>query len=366
MHSKSKRRNKKINITGIDFFCGAGGVTRGLLKAGIDVICGIDNDPNAKLSFEKNNIRENGKNVEFVEKDINLLEFEILAKKIKKNKRDKLLFIGCAPCQPFTNINTVKEKRKNEKNYLLRFAEFICFFEPDYLFVENVPGITAEKYGGILNVFKKRLKRMKYNVIDKNVNAKNYGIPQNRNRRILLASKNGEIGFPEETHCRGKKTLVTIYDVLKKSNLTPLKAGEFDLSDPLHKAANLNPENLWRISRTPKDGGGRNIWMQKKPVKCFLKHKGAYKDVYNRMFWKKPSPTITTRFNSFSNGRFGHPEEDRAISLREGALFQTFPKNYKFFGSAVTISKHIGNAVPVRIAEIFGHHFINHASKQRN
>ena len=120
----------------------------------------------------------------------------------------------------------------------------------------------------------------------------------------------------------------------------------------------LNEDNLWRIQNTTKDGGGREIWMATKPVDCFLKHQNSYMDVYNRMYWEKPSPTITTRFNSLSNGRFGHPEENRAISLREGALFQTFPIDYKFNGSMVNIAKYIGNAVPVKLAEIFGLHFM--------
>ena len=333
-------------------------MTRGLLNAGIDVICGVDNDPQAKRAFEENNIRPSGKSVEFIEKDINKLEFAEIQRRLRKESYDKLLFIGCAPCQPFTNMNTIKKSRKKEKNHLLRFAEFIEFFEPDYVFVENVPGVTAKKYGGILARLKRRLRRLDCNISDKNVNAKRYGVPQNRNRRILIASRDREIGFPEETHGKGKTEYVTILDVLEGRNLKVLEAGESDPSDPLHIAANLSPDNLWRIRHTKKDGGGREMWMRRKPVKCFQRHRDSYKDVYNRMFWKKPSPTITTRFNSLSNGRFGHPYEDRAISLREGALFQTFPDDYKFYGSIATMTKHIGNAVPVELARIFGHHFL--------
>lgn len=352
------RKNNKISIKAIDFFCGAGGVTRGLLNARIDVICGIDIDPQAKRIFEENNVRSNGQNVEYFQKDINKLTFVDISQRLHNEEYDKLIFVGCAPCQPFTNLNTVKNKRKHEKNYLLRFADYIEYFEPDFLFIENVPGITAEKYGGILGNFKERLNRLNYHIVDKNINAKKYGIPQNRNRRILIASKNKSITFPEETHGKGKKDYVTIYDVLKEHKISSLKAGETDPNDSLHRAAKLSAKNLWRILHTPKDGGGRELWMKKKPVDCFVRHKGAYRDVYSRMFWKKPSPTITTRFNSLSNGRFGHPEEDRAISLREGALFQTFPIGYKFYGSMATITKHIGNAVPVKLAEIFGLHFI--------
>lgn len=357
MRRKGKKRNQPI-IKAVDFFCGAGGATRGLLDAGIDVVCGIDNDFNVRSTYEENNLRPNGKNVEFIEIDINELSFEEISQRLQKEKFDKLLFVGCAPCQPFTKINTIKDKRKKEKNYLLRFADFIEFFKPDYLFIENVPGITAKKYGGILGKFKRKLEGLGYYFKDNNINAKKYGIPQNRNRRILIASLEEAISFPEETHGKGKRDYVTISDIMKKFNLKPLKAGETDPTDLLHRAANLSEDNLWRIQNTPKDGGGREIWMGIKPVDCFIRHQNSYTDVYNRMYWNKPSPTITTRFNSLSNGRFGHPEEDRAISLREGALFQTFPIDYIFYGSMVNIAKYIGNAVPVELARIFGLHFI--------
>lgn len=358
MRSEGKRDNKSV-IKAVDFFCGVGGVTRGLLNAGIDVICGIDNDRSVKPTYEANNKRADGSSVCFLHRDINELSFEELDTLLIKEHFQNLIFVGCAPCQPFTNLNTIKDKRKKEENYLLRFADFIDYYKPEFLFIENVPGITAEKYGGILGKFKERLESLDYHFKDGNINAKKYGVPQNRNRRILIASLNTPIDFPEETHGKGKAPFVTLKDIFLKNRLRPLKAGETDPFDPLHKAANLSPANIWRIKHTPKDGGGREKWMLKKPVKCFTVHNNSYKDVYNRMYWGKPAPTITTRFNSLSNGRFGHPEEDRAISLREGALLQTFPRDYQFSGSMGTIAKHIGNAVPVDLAEIFGRHFLN-------
>jgi len=364
MRRKNKREDRQPVIKAVDFFCGAGGVTRGLLDAGIDVICGIDNDSRVRVTYQENNLRENGKKVEFIEIDINKLTFKKLSQQLEKEKYDRLLFIGCAPCQAFTKINTIKEKRKKEKNYLIRFADFIEFFKPDYLLIENVPGITAKKYGGILGKFKNRLRKLNYCFVDSNINAKKYGIPQNRNRRVLVASLLGAVSFPEETHGKGKKDYATVSDIFNKNKLKPLKAGEIDPDDKLHRAANLNANNLWRIQHTPEDGGGRQMWMESIPVDCFLRHKNSYTDVYNRMYWNKPSPTITTRFNSLSNGRFGHPKEDRAISLREGALLQTFPLSYSFFGSAADIAKYIGNAVPVELARIFGLHFIEMAKKR--
>ena len=363
MRRKDKTSHRLI-IKAVDFFCGVGGVTRGLLDAGIDVICGVDNDSTAKQAFEQNNIRPNGQHVEFLERDINHLSFKDISLRLKVEKYDRLIFVGCAPCQPFTNINTAKDKTRNQISYLLRFADFVEHFKPDFLFIENVPGITAPKYGNILGIFEKRLRTLGYLSADINVNAKNYGIPQNRNRRILIASKHGPVSFPSPTHGQGKLDYVTIYDVLKRHRLALLAAGESDDTDSLHRAASLNKTNLWRIRNTCKDGGGRDRWMKKKPVECFKRHKHSYKDVYNRMYWKRPAPTITTRFNSLSNGRFGHPDEDRAISLREGALFQTFPIGYKFYGSMVNITKHIGNAVPVKLAKIFGLHFVKIANKE--
>jgi len=363
MRSKSKRTYRQA-IKAVDFFCGAGGVTRGLLDAGIDVICGIDNDPTVKTTYQENNIRKNGAKVTFLEKDINDLSFDELEKIVKEEKACNLMFVGCAPCQAFTKINTIKDRRENEKNYLLRLGNFVEYFQPEFLFIENVPGITAPKYGGILGRFEERLKELGYYFSDRNINAKKYGIPQNRNRRILVASSERPITFPEETHGNGKKEYITARDVLAKHKLRPLKAGETYPNDTMHRAANLSPTNLWRIRHTPKDGGGREKWMKKKPVKCFTVHINSYTDVYNRMYWDKPVPTITTRFNSLSNGRFGHPDEDRAISLREGALFQTFPIDYKFDGSMVSIARHIGNAVPVELAKTFGLHFLRIANEK--
>jgi len=364
MRRKSKT-SRQLTIKVVDFFCGVGGVTRGLLDAGIDVICGIDNDPSAKQAYECNNIRTNGQHVEFLERDINYLSFKDISLRLKAEKYDRLIFVGCAPCQPFTNINTTKDNTNKQKNYLLRFADFVERFKPDFLFVENVPGITAPKYGGIFGIFKERLQKLGYYFTDANINAKTYGIPQNRNRRILIASKRGPLDFPCATHGPGKLDYVTIHEALSCHDLAPLAAGEVDITDPLHRAAKLSETNLWRIRHTRKDGGGRDLWMKKKPVECFERHKDSYRDVYNRMYWKKPSPTITTRFNSLSNGRFGHPEEDRAISLREGAILQTFPINCVFYGSMVNIAKHIGNAVPVELAKVFGLHFMELVNKER-
>ncbi len=187
MRHESKGKNQPI-IKAVDFFCGAGGATRGLLDAGIDVVCGIDNDSIVRSTYEENNLRPNGKNVKFIEIDINKLTFEELSQTLQKEKFDKLLFVGCAPCQPFTKINTIKVKRKKETNYILRFADFIEFFKPDYLFIENVPGITAKKYGEILGKLKERLKKFGYYFKDNNINAKKYSIPNNTHRRIILGS----------------------------------------------------------------------------------------------------------------------------------------------------------------------------------
>lgn len=356
---KQSTRYNNQKLKAIDFFCGAGGVTRGLLDAGIDVICGIDNDPNVQKTYTENNKRSNGDNLKFILEDINTLAYQTLEKTLISEAYDKLLFIACAPCQLFTNINTIKENRKKEKNYLIRFIDFVELFKPNFLFIENVTGINSKKFGFILDQITNRIRLMGYVCKHKNINAKKYGIPQNRNRKILIASKNTDIFFPKETHGKDKLKYLTVRDIFKNHYLTPLKSGERDSIDPLHWASNLSATNLWRIKHTKKDGGKRDIWMKSKPVNCFIRHKDSYADVYSRMYWDKSSPTITTRFNSFSNGRFGHPGEDRAISLREGSLLQTFPLDYQFYGNMRNIAKFIGNAVPVKLAEIFGRHFID-------
>jgi DNA (cytosine-5)-methyltransferase 1 len=343
---------KRNQIKAVDFFSGAGGLTYGLRSAGIKVIAGIDIDKSCKETYEKNN-----KGSIYLEKDITQYLPEELAKELGiKTNDDYMLFAGCAPCQFWSIIHTSKEKSKKTKNLILDFQKFIEYFKPGFVLVENVPGISS-KEGSPMNDFIKTLKSLGYNVDHDITDMSKFGIPQKRRRFTLLASRISKIELPDIPNKR-----TTLRDVIGQKNGFPqIVAGTKDKTLYLHTVASLSPKNIERLKMTKKDGGDRSDWQNNKDyqLNCYASGEKKFYDTYARMWWDKPAPTITTKFYSISNGRFAHPEENRAISLREGATIQTFPKTYEFIGnSVVTISRMIGNAVPPKFGKILGEQII--------
>lgn len=334
-------------LRAVDFFCSIGGMTYGFRKAGIDVIAGLDIDPSCKETYEYNN-----PGTKFIQADIKKYSFEQLEKDsgIKKDD-DELIFIGCSPCQYWSILNTDKTKSKETKNLLTDFQNFVEHFKPGYVVVENVPGILKEANASGLNKFIKLLETMGY-VLDKGIlNSNHYGVPQNRKRFSLIASRvSKEIKLPAPQ----KENTLTVQDFIGvKNGFSKIKAGHVDKTIVKHTSASLSPRNLERIRLTKKNGGTRENWGKDKQLQidAYKGKDGSFRNVYGRMFWDKPAPTITTRFNSLSNGRFGHPEEDRALSLREGATIQTFPMSFEFKEKSMgIIAKQIGNAVPPALA----------------
>ena len=338
-------------IVAIDLFCGVGGLTHGLIKAGIDVRAGIDNDETCKFAYEKNNSSE------FIKESIR----NIKGKNLKKYYKgaDVKVLVGCAPCQTFSTHSTKLRKQfdlKKDKrwNLLTEFSRFIDDLKPHIVSMENVPLLLKQK---VFIDFKNNLLKSGYEVSYEIVNCSKYGMPQNRRRLVLLASKMGKIEIPKPNN-----KIKTVKEVLTKFD--SIKAGEMSLSDSLHVSPKLSSINLKRIKKS-KQGGTWRDWPKDLIVKCHKKKTGStYSSVYGRMNWDKPSPTITTQFNRYGTGRFGHPKQNRALSLREGAVLQTFPKNYKFIEnknsfSETKIAKHIGNAVPVELGKVIGRAIIN-------
>jgi DNA (cytosine-5)-methyltransferase 1 len=335
-------------IAVVDLFCGIGGLTHGLKKAGLNVIAGIDNDPTCRYAYEENNT------CKFIEADITEFSSNDV-NKLFGNASVKIL-VGCAPCQRFSRQankirNTFNHSTDKQWNLLNKFAEYIENIEPTVVSMENVPELRNYD---IFQQFNSKLKALNYHINYTVVDCSKYGLPQKRRRLVLLASKYGQIKLIPEP-INNKK--LTVRDVLAK--LPKLSNGEINKKDPLHQAAGLSDINLERL-RQSKQGGTWHDWDKKLLPECYKKPSGkSYRNIYGRMNWDEPSPTITTQFFSFGSGRFGHPEQDRAVSLREGALLQTFPKNYKFFAkhnteSIATIGRHIGNAVPVDLGKIIG------------
>ncbi len=332
----------KRPIQAIDLFSGVGGLTYGLQQAGIKVVAGLDNDPTCESAFVRNNASR------FICADVATYDFNEFAK-IYSKQSIKVL-VGCAPCQPFSSHTFKIRGKKDDKRWNLidHFVRAVEVTRPEIVSMENVRGVIKTD---VFENFVSNLKSLGYYVDYKVIYAPDYGIPQNRSRLVLLASRLGEIHIPKKTHTKEK--YVQLKDIIK--GLPHLKAGEISKKDNLHRTMRLSDLNQKRIAQS-KPGGSWKDWDPKLLPDCYKKESGqSYGAVYGRMSWNDISPTITTQFFNYGSGRFGHPEQNRAISLREGALIQTFPESYDF-GDFPTgkIARHIGNAVPPRLGEVIG------------
>jgi len=340
-----------VNASAVDLFCGVGGLTYGFQQEGIAVNAGIDIDPDCRYSYEQNN------KCEFLLKDVSELSGDDIAGLYTKN--DLKILVGCAPCQPFSAYTQGYENRNDAKwGLLYSFSRIISELKPEIVSMENVSLLTKHQ---VYEDFIEGLIKEGYHVTTFIVDCREYGIPQTRRRLVLFASLFGSLDLIEPTHKPTEYT--TVRDWIK--DLEPLSAGEISSIDPLHRSRNLSDKNLRRI-RQSKPGGTWRQWSEDLIADCHKKPTcRTYVSVYGRMEWDKPAPTITTQFFGFGNGRFGHPEQDRAISLREGALLQTFPIEYDFIESGKQISterigKLIGNAVPVKLGKVIARSIKNH------
>ncbi|MBK8035528.1 MAG: DNA cytosine methyltransferase [Verrucomicrobiaceae bacterium] len=337
------------DIQAIDLFSGAGGLSHGLKMAGVDVRVGVDLDPACKFAFEKNN------GAAFLLKSVE----EITARELFGflNKPKFVLLAGCAPCQPFSKYRQGKCDESDGRWHLLRsFQRLALNMAPDFVTMENVPRLAEQQ---VFHDFKVSLEDAGYHVWAEVVNCLRHGVPQGRERLVMMASKHGKVSLLLPS----RNVRKTVRQVIGK--LPKLQAGKASASDPIHQSAGLTPLNYARIVAS-RPGGTWRDWPAELVAVCHQKKSGkTYPSVYGRMEWDKPSPTITTQFYGFGNGRFGHPSQNRALSLREGALLQSFPKSYQFVepGRAIEFSKIgrlIGNAVPVKLAESIGRSFVAH------
>ena len=337
-------------LKAIDFFCAGGGMSFGLQQAGINILAGIDIDPTCKETYETNI-----EDAKYILADIKKMEVGDLAKEvsIKKND-DSLIFVGCSPCQYWSIIRTNKGKSQQSKNLLHEFYRFVSYYNPGYVVVENVPGILAKKEESGLDKFIHNLEQQGYAVGYKIINLNDYGVPESRKRFSLIANRvTADVIFPNTSAYRPN-----VSDFIGKDNgFKEVPAGYKDITPFMHTTAGLKKDNTRRLELTPKNGGSRKAWANTDLQIDAYKNKTqiSFGDTYGRMYWDRPAPTITTKFFSISNGRFAHPEENRGISLREGATLQTFPKTYIFKGSSIAaIARMIGNAVPPVYAERIG------------
>jgi len=400
--TRARRRGarKQPAFLAVDFFCGAGGTTRGLIDAGGYVIAGIDKDTSCLETYTRNNLNFDSESPKFLGYDMLPRTqrypggqqdqiFEELGKLIRDYKRSAkdlpLLFAVCAPCQPFTKLpqNAVGYQRRiarnRDRSLLLEAAKFIKKFRPEFVLSENVPGINQRgRYGRIWKKFQEELIHLGYATGSGIVCASRFGIAQHRKRSILIAMRKklvksnslvdfaGNLSLPEFDP---KASPISVRQAI--GGLPSIKAGEMHTKIPNHRARNLSPLNLRRLKAAKP--GAPNSYMtntrfgdlslechrrlnRRMKMKCFT-------DVYTRMHPDRPAPTITTKCHSISNGRFGHydPKQIRGISLREAATLQSFPATYIFYPKhrVDPIAKMIGNAVPPKLACFYAKYLIN-------
>ncbi len=341
---------KKNQLKAIDFFCGAGGMTYGMRQAGIDVLAGIDLDAKAKETYEYNNpgsVFLNKNIFEYQPEDLKLDIKELKGYDLKEYD-DEMIFIGCSPCQYWSLVNRKKESSAHSKDLLKDFQRFVEAYKPGFVVIENVPGLEKKKEESGLQEFLDVLKKLGYKNVDDSYdiyNLNEYGVPQSRRRFSLIVSRVTEkLVKPDKSSEKP-----TAGDFIKNyAKFPPIEAGHKDENkNRFHSAAGLSAENIEALKKSKPCG---------KPAK---KRKNfsevGFQDSYGRMCWDKPAPTITTKFFSLSNGRFGHPEQNRALSIREGATLQTFPENYVFKTNSIQLAaKFIGNAVPPEFARRIG------------
>lgn len=337
----------------VDLFCGIGALSHGLKLAGFKIVAGYDIDQNCKYAYEKNN------DATFFERDV----AKLTAKEIKKHFSGKVpsVLAGCAPCQPFS---TYKQRYDEDPkwNFVTKFAALAVAVKPDFITMENVPALLSYKGGSVFKRFCSIIQKGGYDLEWSIERCERYGVPQRRRRLVVLASKNYALGRLEAD----ESNITNVRRAIGR--LPKVSAGQSDPNDPLHAASGLTKINLKRI-RASKPGGTWRDWPKSLRAECHLKPTGkTYPGVYARMTWEEPSPTLTTQCYGFGNGRFGHPEQDRAITLREAAILQSFPPNYEFLPvgrkiSFVEVGRWIGNAVPVKLAEAIGNAIANSQPK---
>lgn len=314
----------------------------GLSQGGMHVLGGIDNNEKCKETYVAN-----VDGAKFVCRDIfGLREEELKAYFDIEENDDELVFVGCSPCQYWSIIQTSKEKSFRSKGLLKEFERFVLFYKPGYVLVENVPGILKRSEESGFSSFVTTLEDLGYDVHYEIVNMNDYGVPQSRKRLSLVANRVlGRKVFPAKAN-----SSPTVRDAIK--DMPVIRAGHKDPSPLFHSCAGLSEKNKKRLKNTRKNGGSWIEWAEKEELKRDTYKGTGFPDNYGRMSWDKPAPTITTKFFSISNGRFGHPSQTRGISIREGARLQSFPDSFEFkVHSIAQAAQIIGNAVPPKYAE---------------
>lgn len=337
--------------TAVDLFCGCGGVTEGLKQAGFSVIAAVDNDPVCCRTYTLNH------------PEVTLLQNDIIKTSAQEIKRlmngQKLdLLVVCAPCQPFSSLN--KSKKPDEREYLiLQAARFARALRPRYVLFENVPGLT--KKSAIVQTLEQQFQKLGYNLSEPHqVDAADYEVPQRRVRCVIVASRRSAPAFVIPQPVTPENHRITVKMTIKD---LPEAPQDNNPKDKLHFSRAHSAKTLERLRCISHDGGSRNELPDHLILPCHKKLDDAgemthYCDVYGRMKWNSVAPTLTTGCTDVTKGRYAHPCKDRAITLREAALLQTFPAKYNFSGNSGDMARQIGNAVPVNLVKNVAAFFI--------
>jgi len=343
----------------IDGFSGAGGLSLGLTKAGLDVIFGFDNDPNSidtqKINNQYLNHQVAVSNIEDV------LSSNSLLKNVGLKKGELFLLAGGPPCQGFS-VQRIGADADRRNDLVLAYSRLIDQTRPFFFLMENVPGLLGKRGRPIFESFLSKVKEYGYCPYFKVLNAEDYGVPQRRKRVFVVGVREDihkrEFTFPPPLTTPKKR--MTVAEAIKKMPNPPADGSDHPYIMH-HRKDKLSKLNLARI-RSLKPGQGMEDLPKRLLANCHKigADKIGHRNVYGRMSWNDVAPTITARFDSFTRGKFGHPEQDRSITLREGALLQTFPEDFNFAGNKVDIARQIGNAVPPKLAEVVGRQIIEY------
>lgn len=350
-------RSQRPRVVCVDLFCGAGGLTHGLLSAGIDVRAGVDFEEACRHPYEVNH-----EGIAFHQADVAELKAATVANWF--GDAQVRVLAGCAPCQPFSTYALRYQKGQKLENdqrwsLLNHFGRLVKELLPDIVTMENVPTVRRHR---VFENFRRTLERLGYGVSVEVIDCAKYGLPQRRNRTVLLASLRGDIKLRAPVASEAR----TVEDAIKEMPI--LRHGGVDKHDRLHTAARLSDLNYERIKHS-KPGGSWRDWPKYLVARCHTRSTGRkYPAVYGRMKYDEPAPTLTTQFFGFGNGRFGHPTQARGLSLREGALLQGFPRDYSFIAEDQPIQfkalgRMIGNAVPVDLGRLIGESILHHVTQ---
>lgn len=341
-------------LTAIDLFCGAGGLTQGLKQAGFNVLGAVE----VNSTFAESYMLNHPTTCLYTD-DITNLKVSDMREKLLLEVGELDLLAGCPPCQGYSTIGTRNRGEKNDpRNALVyQIVRFAKALNPKTIMMENVPVLASD---GRMTSVLELLKDIGYHTDVKVLNMIHYDVPQTRKRMIMLASRLDNIEVENKTvDANEYKTVRKAIGVLESTE---------ESNDPLHNYVVRRSTHITEmISLVPKDGGSRTDLPDEYQLECHKKTTG-FKDVYGRMSWDYPSPTITGGCISPSKGRFLHPEKNRAITLREASLLQTFPRNYKFSLSSGRegVATMIGNALPPAFIEHHARHLVEHIQRFEN